>query len=227
MSTPNRVVHPGDLDVDSLKYIILDMDGTLLDLHFDDEVWNHRLPREYAEQNDLAIQDATAEIKSLMAPIRGTLDWYCFDHWRSLVGIDLLHIENEVFNLVSIRPGVVEFLERLCAAECKLILATNADRRSMSRKLAHTQLSGYFDDIFSSHDFGYAKESLAFWQALQEKINFDPERTLFIDDNHTVLSAARQFGIKFLYGIQQPNSQGETIQSEDFYCLSTFEELAL
>lgn len=227
MDTPNSVVRPGDLDADHLDCIILDMDGTLLDLHFDDQVWNHCLPLQYAKKNDLAIQEAATEIKSLMAPIRGTLQWYCFDHWHSLVGIDLLSIENEVFNLVSTRPGAIEFLERLGDANCKLILASNADRRSMTRKLDHTQLSGYFDAIFSSQDFGFAKEATAFWHALQEEINFDPKRTLFVDDNHNVLAAAHQFGIKFLFGIQQPNSKGDTVESEYFHCLSSFEELTL
>ena len=203
------------------------MDGTLLDLNFDDHVWNRRLPEQYAKLNNLSTLEATTKIKSLMAPIRGTLPWYCFDHWQALVGIDLLTIENEVFDLVDTRDGARSFLNRLRGLPCKVVLATNADRRSMTRKLAHTALTEYFDAIFSSHDFGHAKEDIAFWQALHREIKFDPTRTLFIDDNHKVLAAAHQFGIQRLFGIEQPNSQGDRLSSEQFYCLSSFEELGL
>lgn len=216
-----------NLNIDALDHVILDMDGTLLDLNFDEQVWNHRLPQQYARLNNLSTQDAAQKIKSLMGPIRGTLSWYCFDHWQALVGIDLLTIENEVFDLVSTRDGAEEFLKRLGDLPCEVVLATNADRRSMTRKLAHTALSEYFDLIFSSHDFGHAKEDTAFWHALQKEISFDPARTLFIDDNHNVLAAAQRFGIKQLYGIEQPNSQGDPLSSEQFYCLSSFEELSL
>ena len=227
MDIPHPKNHPQDLSIETIDHVILDMDGTLLDLNFDDQVWNHRLPQRYAALNNLSTLEATAKIKSLMSPIRGTLSWYCFDHWQTLVGIDLLTIENEVFDLVNTRDGAKPFLDRLKRLPCKVILATNADRRSMTRKLSHTGLAEYFDAIFPSHDFGYAKEDIAFWQALQREIMFDSSRTLFIDDNHNVLTAARQFGLEKLYGIQQPNSQGDVLSSEQFYCLRSFDEIGL
>lgn len=217
-ATPDKILQFADID-----HVILDMDGTLLDLNFDEQVWNHRLPKRYSELNNLPITDASAKIQMLMSPVRGTLQWYCFDYWQSLVGIDLLLIENEVFDLVCTRPGAKEFLQRLQDCPCEVVLATNADRRSMTRKISHTALEAYFDAICSSHDFGYAKEDLAFWEALHGEIQFDPARTLFIDDNHNVLDAAKRFGIAYLFGIKQPNSRGEEVSSDSFHCLDSFE----
>lgn len=225
MHTQQSPASNAPLRLADIDHVILDMDGTLLDLHFDEQVWHHRLPCRYSELNNISILEASEKIKALMNPVRGTLQWYCFDYWQSLVGIDLLLIENEVFELVNTRPGAESFLQGLRDLPCQVVLATNADRRSMTRKISHTSLASYFDEICSSHDFGHAKEEIAFWQALQKKIRFDPKRTLFIDDNHNVLEAANEFGIAHVFGIEKPNSQGERLASNKFHCLKSFEAL--
>ena len=46
------------IDWSSLDTVFLDMDGTLLDLHFDNHFWLEHLPRRYAEQFDLTPEDA-------------------------------------------------------------------------------------------------------------------------------------------------------------------------
>ena len=216
--------NPAALDISRLDSVILDMDGTLLDLRFDDFVWNRRLPQSYAQAHGLTVQEASSKIQALMAPIRGTLPWYCFDNWQNLTGIDLTEIEDEVYEYVRPRPGAVEFLQQLKKMPVNIVLATNADRRSMTRKISHTGLEEYFDHIISSHDFGHAKEEQGFWHALKEKIAFRPTDSLFIDDNHSVLIAAKEFGLRFLYGVAQPATDGETKTSEEFHCLSSFEE---
>ena len=210
--------------MESLEAVILDMDGTLLDLRFDDLVWNQRLPNRYAERHGISTTEASAKIQSLMSPIRGTLPWYCFDNWQQLTGIDLTEIEDEVFDYVRLRPGAVEFLRRLGEIPATVVLATNADQRSMSRKIAHTEIAPFFDHIFSSHEFGYAKEAQDFWDTLHARISFDPTKVLFIDDNHSVLSAAKSFGIQYLFGIAEPAIGGATKTSAEFYCIETFKE---
>ena len=215
---------PAALDMSSLDTVILDMDGTLLDLRFDDFVWNQRLPQRYAQAHGMPLPEASAKIQMLMAPIRGTLPWYCFDNWQEMTGIDLTEIEDEVYEYVRPRPGAVEFLRQLKRTHAKIVLATNADRRSMGRKINHTNLAKYFDHIISSHDFGYAKEEQGFWSAFHEKVSFRPAQSLFIDDNHCVLAAAKEFGVRFLFGIAQPATDGETKFSDEFHCLESFHE---
>ena len=215
---------PASLDMNRLDAVILDMDGTLLDLRFDDFVWNQRLPQRYAQAHGMSVPQASARIQTLMAPIRGTLPWYCFDNWHEMTGIDLTEIEDEVYEYVRPRPGAVEFLQQLRRTGATIVLATNADRRSMSRKITHTKLAKYFDHIISSHDCGHAKEEQGFWYAFSEKVKFQPSKSLFIDDNHCVLAAAKQFGVRFLFGIAQPATDGETKVSDEFHCLESFRE---
>lgn len=213
------------IDLDNLDWTLLDMDGTLLDLHFDDQVWNHRLPERYAEKNGLSINEGRDRILSLMSPIRGTIEWYCFDHWKALTDIELTDIEDEVFNLVTSRPGALDFLQEIQTKQTNVALATNADPRSMKRKIHHINIEKYFDRIISSHEFGWSKEQPKFWEGLQRELAFDPQNTLLIDDNHNVLKAAKEFGIAHLYGIKLPNTRGAMVESDEFYCLSSFTEL--
>ena len=106
-----------------------------------------------------------------------------------------------------------------------MVLATNADRASLALKLPLTGLENYLDAIISSEDVGAAKEEQAFWFALQEREPFDPARTLFIDDNARVLESAREFGIKHLLGIKQPDSQRPEKELQEFIALDRFARL--
>ena len=79
--------------------------------------------------------------------------------------------------------------------------------------------------IISSHDYGFPKESLKFWEHLRRNINFDPERTLFIDDSEDVLQSAKTYGIAFLTGIEKPDSKARKNQYSDFIALQHFDDL--
>ena len=45
-------------DWDVVETIVLDMDGTLLDLSFDNILWNELLPRRYGEKHGLSQREA-------------------------------------------------------------------------------------------------------------------------------------------------------------------------
>ncbi len=119
----------------------------------------------------------------------------------------------------------LDFLKWLKQAHPRVVLATNADRASLALKLPLTGLESYLDAIVSSEDVGAAKEEQAFWFALQEIEAFDPARTLFIDDNARVLESAREFGIKHLLGIKQPDSQRPEKELQEFIALDRFAHL--
>jgi len=208
-----------------VECIVLDMDGTLLDLNFDNRVWNDRLPRSYAAVSRVDFVSASRCIRQTLDDARGTLAFYCLDHWSTVFGIDLHDIELELARFIRIRPGVEAFLAAARARGLHLVLATNAHPRSLARKLARTGIGDAFDVVVSAHDFGYPKEHDKFWESLSEFARVTPRTALFIDDNAAVLDAARRRGMRHLFGIAHPDSHGPRVRLVDYHCLDSFAEL--
>ena len=187
--------------------MLLDMDGTLLDLHYDNTVWNEQVPRAYARAHDLSLEAAKEVLLAHMRKIYGTIEFYSFDYWNEYTGLDLCEIHATHTHLVEYRPGALEFLRWLRANGKHTVLATNAHPDSVAIKDAVINIGTELDLIVSSQEVGAPKESLAYWQYLQEKSPFDIERTTFVDDNEPVLDAAAQYGIAHLWTIITPDSQ--------------------
>lgn len=209
------------IDWRAIDTVLLDMDGTLLDLHFDSHFWLEHLPRRYVELHQL--DEATQEVvRSKVLHEQGTLSWYSLDYWSRELDVDVVALKREIQHLIGLRGDALDFLKWLKQAHPRVVLATNADRASLELKLPLTGLEQYLDAIVSSADLGVPKEEQAFWFALQEVEPFDPVRTLFIDDNPRVLESARTFGIRHLLGIKQPDSRRPERELEEFVALDTF-----
>ena len=209
----------------ALDCVILDMDGTLLDLHFDKQLWYELLPLKYAALHDLEREQARARVRQVIEAERGTLAWYCLDHWSDVFGVDMTALEAELEHLIKPRPGALEFLRWIGDRGLRLILATNAHPASLARKLAVTGIAPWFADIVSAHDLGAAKESREFWQTLQRQLVFEPARALFIDDNSQVRKAAREWGIGRVFGVASPDSRGARVTATDGVCIEAFTDL--
>jgi GMP/IMP 5'-nucleotidase len=188
------------------RTLLLDMDGTLLDLAFDNYMWRELVPRRYAVQNDLSFQDAYQQLMSKYAAVQGDLDWYCLDHWCNRLGIDVVQLHHDVSHRIGYLPGALEFLRRVHKQDLRVLLVTNAHPHTLALKDAMTGLGDYFDGLYSSHDYGYAKESQKFWSALQEDVEFDCASTLFVDDSQAVLRSARDYGIEMLVTVTRPDT---------------------
>ncbi|MAT51908.1 MAG: haloacid dehalogenase [Porticoccaceae bacterium] len=213
------------IDWNAIDTVLLDMDGTLLDLHFDNFFWQTYLPRRYAEHHGLCPEETTQELHQLFHEKRGTLDWYCLDYWGRELALDIRKLKEEVQHLIRERPHALHFLRQLGAAGKRRVLITNAHRQSLDLKLAITGIGAELDQIISSHDYRKPKESRAFWQSLQEHTGFDPARTLFIDDSEVILSSAQDFGIANLYCIAQPDSQLPVAGAGRFPSIEHFDDI--
>ena len=214
------------LNWNTIDTVLLDMDGTLLDLHFDNHFWLEYLPQRYADHHGQSLAWAKAEIYPLMQAKQGQLDWYCLDFWSRELSLPITALKREVAHLISLRPDADLFLQALQRAGKQVILITNAHRESLSLKMERVELMTYFQRLISSHDFGFPKEAQAFWQALQHEVPFDPERTLFIDDSLPILRAAREYGIAQLLAVRQPDSRGALRDTEEFDAVEEYAQLA-
>lgn len=213
------------IDWQTIDTVLLDMDGTLLDLHFDNYFWLTHLPDRYAEAHQMDRDKAEQILRQHIQQYEGTLRWYCLDHWSELVDMDITLLKEEVKHKIQARPYAEEFLRRLKQLNKKLILATNAHPKSVRLKLDITNIDQWLDIVISSHDFGSPKEEQHFWQQLQEREAFDPERTLFIDDTVRVLRSAQQFGIAHLVCINKPDSQKPSKPSNEFLDIDHFDQI--
>ena len=197
---------PINLDWDSIDTVLLDMDGTLLDLHFDYYFWTQHLPEKYNQIQNGDIQQTTLYIANRLAEKQGQLEWYCTDYWSKQFGLNIIHAQAEVKHLIQERPQVIGFLESLGKHQKNRVLITNSDRPSIELKFANSAIEPLLDQVISSHDYRAAKEDQQFWYELQKNLDFDSATTLFIDDSESVLNAAHQFGVKHLLSIKQPIS---------------------
>jgi GMP/IMP 5'-nucleotidase len=186
--------------------LMLDMDGTILDLAFDNYVWKQLVPVRFAESRGLAFETAREQLFARYRAILGDLEWYCLDHWSEQFGFDVLQLHHEVRHRIGYLPKAEAFLESMRQRNVRVLLVTNSHADTLALKDESLGFSQYFDGIYSSHRIGYAKERQEFWQALQEEERFDPATTLFVDDTEPVLRSADSFGLKSLVTITRPDT---------------------
>lgn len=208
-----------------INTVLLDMDGTLLDLHFDNHFWLEHVPLRYGEKHGLQREEALAELMPRFRSAEGTLQWYCLDHWSRELDMDIVALKREVAHLIRVLPQVEMFLQSVRDAGKRLVLVTNAHTDALSLKMEHTRLDDYFDQIVSSHSFGSPKETPAFWRALQEVAPFERDGTLFADDSLPVLRAAREYGIRHVVAMRQPDSQRPAREISEFPSVHSLAEL--
>lgn len=213
------------IDWNNIDTVLLDMDGTLLDLHFDNFFWLTHLPKRYAEHHNICPNKATIELHKRFNEKRGTLDWYCLEYWSKELSLNIRQLKEEIDHLIKERPFVQEFLQQLGAQGKQRVLVTNAHPHSLELKLSATGINTLLDHIYTSHQFGQPKESQKFWHALANQQLFDPARTLFIDDSIDVLRSAQQYGIGHLLGINQPDSQQVPKMLDNFPAITHFDEI--
>lgn len=182
------------------------MDGTLLDLDFDDHFWIQFMPTFLPEQHGYSGDDLNLKFHTPMRTTRGTLDWYCVDYWTEQLNMPVMPSMRRHRHLIRWRPGVTDFLRIARLAGLKLIVATNAHREVWQLKADTLDLVQYVDAVVSSHDYGKPKEAEHFWRSIERQLDLNLERCAFFDDSEAVLASAQTHGVGTVVGIDHPNS---------------------
>lgn len=201
------------------------MDGTLLDLNFDNYFWQKHVPLRYAEKHGLDLEASKNILFPKFKEVEGTMDWYCVDYWTRELGVDIELLKQEVDHLIAVHPHVIDFLLAVKSVGKRLVLVTNAHGKSLRLKMKRTDLGKHFDEIICAHDLGLPKENVKFWDKLQVCEPFEKESTLLVDDSLAVLGSARQYGIQHLLAVHKPDSKQPPKDVGNFQAINHFREL--
>ncbi len=214
-----------EIPLNDIKYILLDMDGTLLDLYFDDYFWGHLVPEKYAEKHDMSFGTAKDYLYKTYKSHEKTLNWCDIDFWSNELKLDIPALKEQIRHLIEIHPHVIDFLKLMQKQKKKIYLLTNAHYKTVKIKFRKTQIGEYFDDVLCSFNVGHPKEDIEFWQKAQKRLKFDKDHSLFIDDTEDVMKTAREYGIKYLLFKAHASSKLEPKKTQEFLTIHDFREL--
>ncbi len=211
---------------DAIDIVLLDLDGTLLDLSFDNRFWLQLVPQAYARLHGLTPEQAYEAIEPRFKACEGTLDWYSIDHWTRQLGLDIRALKRADSASIRWLPGALDFLAAVRRRGKRLVLLTNSHPATLEIKDAAAGVKAHFDATHSSGTFGAPKEDPRFWEVLQQVEPFDVRRAMFVDDSQSVLRAARAAGIASIYAIRRPDRSQDARVHREFASVDAIVELS-
>jgi putative hydrolase of the HAD superfamily len=213
------------IDWNTIDTVLLDMDGTLLDRHFDDHFWLEHVPRQWAARHGATVEYAKKHLYSKFRSQENTLNWTDLDYWSERLDLDIPVLKHEVEHLIAVHPFVIEFLVFLKQHGKAVWLVTNAHSKTLDIKMARTRIAPYFDGIVSAHQVGLPKEDDRFWEALQRFVAYVPGRTMLGEDSETNLTTAERYGIRYLIHVSRFSSASAPVSSSRFASIDYFSSL--
>ncbi len=209
-----------------IDHVLLDLDGTLLDLDFDNHFWRTLVPRVWGAARGMDFEAANQILRPRFAACEGTLPWYSTEYWSRELGLDIVALKRQDADRIRWLPGAQHFLTAARARGKRLVLLTNAHPEALAIKHERTGVLEHFDAHFSSHDFGHPKEDPGFWSALRQVEHHEPSRSLFVDDSASVLRAAGKAGIGLIRAIRRPGTAACARRAhEEFEAIDALVEL--
>lgn len=213
------------LNWSEIDTVLLDMDGTLLDLRFDNWFWLTLVPQHYAAAHGVSEHEARSLLEPKFRNVAHTMQWYCIDYWTRELKLEIAALKRTVQDRVGYLPGAQGFLERLKASGKRVVLVTNSHPETLAIKDERVALTQYFHATYSTHSFGMPKEHADFWPLLVEEEKFAPSRALFVDDSLPVLESARRFGIAHIRAVRNPDSGAPSQGTRDFIAIDGVADL--
>jgi len=208
-----------------IEHVLLDMDGTLLDRYFDDYFWEHLVPERYAEKHKITFGNAREQLFKRYKAHEGTLNWTDIDFWSKELDLDILALKEQIRHLIEVHTHVEDFLRMLRSRKIKTFIVTNAHYKVLDMKLKKTDLGRFLTGAITSFEIGFPKEDIDFWRIAEQRLGFQKEKTMLVDDTLEVLKTAKKYGIKFLIYKAKSNSRIKPLPSSEFKTILDFGEL--
>ncbi len=213
------------VDWSQIDDVLLDMDGTLLDRHFDNFFFEEELPRRYAALHSLSFEESRKRLMAMYRSVEGELAWTDLNYWTRRVGIDVVAMHKELDHMIGFLPGAEEFLRHLQQLGKRVTIITNAHSTGVSVKISKTGLDRYVGRIVDAFEVGYLKMRPEYWPNCQRLLGFDPSRSLFMDDDEGCLTTAKAFGVAHLVHSAKSSSQLPPAPLPQFFSVTGFTPL--
>jgi putative hydrolase of the HAD superfamily len=179
-----------------IECLLVDMDGVILDNAYDNDFWQNQIPEVIADNKGIAFDDAKRLAIQIFNYKKNTKDWYDVDYWSNMLDIDIeaQKRSEKSFSRISLYDGVIDTLSVL-KNKTKMILITNAHRKTLDIKLEKYNLTPYFDEMVCAHELNYVKEDIQLWYMLRSKYRLDYEKTLLVEDTINNINVGLSAGI--------------------------------
>ena len=179
-----------------IECLLIDMDGVILDNAYDNDFWQNQIPEVIADSKGIAFDDAKRLAIQIFNYKKNTKDWYDVDYWSNMLNIDIeaQKRSEKSFSRISLYDGVIDTLSVL-KNKTKMILITNAHRKTLNIKLEKYNLTPYFDEMVCAHELNYVKEDIQLWYMLRSKYRLDYKKTLLVEDTINNINVGLSAGI--------------------------------
>ena len=205
-----------------LEVVSFDMEGTLITPRFSELIWEYDIPRLYAEQHGLTLEEARRRVFEEYMEIGDERpEWYDIEYWFRRLRLpgdwrELLELRREA---IEVYPEVRGVLERL-SKRYRLIVTSNTIREFLEVQLEG--LEGYFTYIFSApSDFGEVKKTEDFYRRICGILEVQPSSMAHVGDHWKFdYLVPRSLGVEAYYLDRAGERRGEHIVHD----LEEFEE---
>jgi putative hydrolase of the HAD superfamily len=194
-----------------IKFISFDVSGTLTIPKFSDLVWHEGIPRLFAREKCIKLQEAKDYIEKEYNKVgEERLEWYDIKYWFKKFGLSdyrklLAHYKHEIAHY----PEVKDALENL-SKSYKLIITSNSAREFLDLEIK--ELEGYFTYIFSALDFEQVKKSGNFYMKVCAALGARPTELVHVGDHWDFdFIAPREIGILSFFLDRSGKREGEFI----------------
>tara|TARA_Y100000389_G_scaffold202850_1_gene249473 strand:+ start:18101 stop:18754 length:654 start_codon:yes stop_codon:yes gene_type:complete len=176
--------------------LLIDMDGVILDNTYDNNFWQNQIPSVIAKNRNINFNDAKRLAIQIFNYKKNTKDWYDVDYWSNMLNIDIeaQKRSKESYDKISLYNNVLDTLKQLKTRK-KMILITNAHRKTLNIKLEKYDISPYFDEMICAHELYYVKEDIQLWYMLRSKFRIDFNKTILIEDTMKNINVGLSAGI--------------------------------
>lgn len=232
-----------ELDLKTKKYIIFDMDGTLIDSigiwNRTDQILIERYGNITKDLDDIQVERHDFLHKNLDGDIYLEFCKYLIDKYNFSIKDEHLllkkrwEMSQEILeNEIDYKEDVVELIKKLKEVDFTLILATMSIKiqldiyfKKNKRMLSQMNMLDVFDYIICQDDVKNKKPNPEIYKKILNRYNANPSECLVFEDSYTGVLASKNAGIEVVNIYDKyADVEREDINKETDYFINNYKE---